>query len=65
MNVVQTARKAVFGETWALPIAVALLIGAAELLRQAAPRLWHDAGGLLLLAGTACVLVTLVQRGRR
>lgn len=56
MNRLATARKLILGETWRLPIAVAALIAAALALRAAAPSLWEDAGGPLLLAGTIASL---------
>ena len=43
-------RKLVLGETWALPVGVALAVGAAALLRAASDGAdwWHDAGGVIL-----------------
>ena len=43
-------RKLVLGETWVLPIAVALAVGAAALLRAASDGAswWRDAGGAIL-----------------
>ena len=49
-------RKLLLGETWALPAAVAMLVGAALALRAVAPDLWDDAGGFLLLAGAVAAL---------
>ena len=45
-------RKLVLGETWALPVGVALAVGAAALLRAASDGAvwWHDAGGVILAA---------------
>lgn len=62
MSVLGQARKAVFGETWALPIGVAALLGLAVLLKHAAADAWVDIGGPLLLAGAALILVVLVRR---
>jgi hypothetical protein len=64
VNLLQQARNAVFGETWALPVGVALLLGAAVAIKLAAPDLWQDLGGPLLLVGASVVLVALVERGR-
>ncbi len=43
-------RKLVLGETWALPVGVALAVVAAALLRAASDGAawWHDAGGVIL-----------------
>ena len=51
-------RKLVLGETWTLPIGVALAVGAAALLRAASDDAvwWRDAGGAILVA---LVLVAL------
>ncbi len=64
MNLVEQARKAVFGETWALPVAVAMLLGASVAIKLIAPDAWTDLGGPLLLAGAVAALVVLVERGR-
>lgn len=64
MSVLEQARTAVFGETWALPIAVAMLIGAAAALELTVPDAWREFGGVFLLAGGVVVLVALVDRGR-
>jgi hypothetical protein len=53
-------RALVLGETWVLPLAVAVVVGAAAILREAAPSLWHDAGGPLLGAAVAVALVATV-----
>lgn len=65
MSVLDQARKAVFGETWALPVAVAGLLGAAVLLKHLAPGAWEDFGGPMLLVGAALILVVLVRRAVR
>lgn len=61
MNALQQARKAIFGETWQLPVAVALLLLTACVARAVAPALWGDAGGPLLLAAVVFVFVTLTR----
>jgi hypothetical protein len=55
-------RKMVLGETWALPLAVGALVAAALVLRSAAPELWDDAGGFLLLAGAVVALTAALPR---
>jgi hypothetical protein len=58
------ARAAVLGETWRLPIGIALAVGTAALLRAAAgpDGWWRDAGGLVLLAGLTVALVVALRR---
>jgi hypothetical protein len=48
----QTLRKLVLGETWVLPIGIALAVGAAAILRVVAGPggWWEAAGGFVLLA---------------
>jgi hypothetical protein len=62
--VIKTLRKLVLGETWALPIGVAVAVGGAALLRAVAGDhgWWHDGGGFVLLA--LIVLALLVAVGR-
>jgi len=58
-------RLLVLGETWTLPLGVAVVLIAGAALREAAPNVWHDAGGLLLLAGMIAVLALAVVRSTR
>lgn len=60
----RTLRKLVLGETWILPLGIALVVGAAAIVSVAAESLWEDAGGPLLLAGTVGVLLVAVARER-
>jgi hypothetical protein len=48
----RTLRKLVLGETWSLPIGIAVAVAAAGAVRAAAGvgGWWKDAGGFLLLA---------------
>jgi hypothetical protein len=48
----RTLRKLVLGETWALPIgiAVAVLVAVAVRAASGAGAWWHDGGGFVLLA---------------
>lgn len=45
-------RKLVLGETWALPIGIAVAVAAAFVLREVAgsAEWWREAGGFVLLA---------------
>ena len=63
MTVLRTLRKLVLGETWVLPIGVAVVVGLALALREAAPAFFGDVGGFLVLAGVLVVLAVAVNRG--
>jgi hypothetical protein len=47
----RTLRKLVLGETWALPIGIAVAVGAAAIVRAVAGPAgwWESAGGFVLL----------------
>ena len=65
---IATLRKLVLGETWTLPIGVAVAVGAAGILRAVAGDhgWWHDAGGFVLLGLIVLALLAAVGRpGRR
>ena len=55
-----TARKLVFGETWAVPIGVALTLVAGLVLSSAS--WWPDAGGFLLLVLVLAALSVSLRR---
>jgi hypothetical protein len=55
-------RKMVLGETWALPIAVALLLALGLVLRAVASDFWDDVGGFLLLLGAVVALRCALPR---
>ena len=63
MTFLRTLRKLVLGETWVLPIGVALAVGGAAVLRALAGDhgWWRDAGGFVLLA---LVLAALLAAAR-
>jgi hypothetical protein len=60
--VIAQLRKLVLGETWSLPLGIAVTLLAGLALDAAGPGWWHRAGGFVLLAG---VLVTLAASLRR
>jgi hypothetical protein len=60
MSWLRAVRKAVFGETWVLPLGVALLVGGAAVLEALAPGGFDTAGGPLLAAGVIALLVLAV-----
>jgi hypothetical protein len=65
--VIRTLRKLILGETWVLPIGVALAVGAAGLLRALAGDhgWWRDGGGFVLLALIVVALLAAAGRPRR
>ena len=65
MSLLRTLRKLLFGETWLLPVGLAVTLAAAVLARQLLGDDWHDAGGFVLLAGVAGVLVLSVAVSAR
>jgi hypothetical protein len=64
MGTLHTLRKIVFGETWVLPIGIALAVGAAFVVRAVAGRdgWWQHGGGFVLLAGVVAALMVAVGR---
>jgi hypothetical protein len=65
LAILRGLRLLVLGETWTLPLGVAVVLLAGAVLREAVPNVWHDAGGLLLLLGTIAVLALAVVRSTR
>jgi hypothetical protein len=67
MTLVQTLRKLILGETWVLPIGVALAVGAAAVLRAVAGDggWWRSAGGFVLLGFVLVALLAAAGRPRR
>jgi hypothetical protein len=61
---VSALRKLVLGETWSLPLGVALVLVCGLVLDAAFgdDRWWHHAGGFLLLAGVVATLVLSLRR---
>jgi hypothetical protein len=55
----RTLRKLVLGETWTLPIGIAVAVGVAAIVRALAGSAdwWEDAGGFVLLVLLACAFV--------
>lgn len=65
---IRTLRKLVLGETWTLPIGVAVAVGGAGVLSAVAgdAEWWRDGGGFVLLALVLVALLVAVGRpGRR
>ena len=62
MNVLRRAKKLVLGETWVLPLGTAAVVLACALVaRPLLGETWDRAGGFILLAGVALVLVVSVS----
>jgi uncharacterized membrane protein len=62
----KTLRKLILGETWVLPICVALAVGTAGILRAVVGDhgWWRDAGGFVLLALVVACLLVAARRPR-
>jgi hypothetical protein len=65
MTTLRTLKKLLFGETWLLPIGVAIVMTVAVVIRPLNRDLWADIGGFVLLAGVVAVLLTCVSRSAR
>jgi hypothetical protein len=66
MSTVRALKKLLFGETWLLPVGVAVVVGfAALLVRPLAGDAWERLGGFALVAGVVCVLLMSVARSAR
>ena len=55
-------RKLVLGETWTLPLGVAITLLAGVALDAAGPGWWHRAGGFVVLAGAVATLAASLRR---
>jgi Sec-independent protein secretion pathway component TatC len=64
----RTITALLFGETWQLPVGLAVAIGVALVAREVLGDAWEHVGGFVLLAGVVLALVVSVAasaRGRR
>ena len=64
MTFVRSLRKLILGETWTLPIGIAVAVGAAAIVREIAGSngWWRHGGGFVLGAGLVVALVVAVAR---
>ena len=62
MTTLRTLKKLLLGETWTLPIGLALTFAGAATMRSLAPDAWSDIGGLALAAAVLLVLYVAVAR---
>lgn len=60
----RSLRKLLLGETWFLPLGIAVVLGLAALASVAGETLWHEAGGPLLLVAVLVLLIASVGRER-
>ncbi len=58
-------RKLVLGETWTLPLGVAVTLAIGLGLDAAEPGWWDRAGGFVLLACALATLTLALRRGAR
>ena len=65
MTTLRTLKKLLLGETWTLPIGVAVTLAGAALLRSLAPDVWSHLGGLALALAVLVVLYIGVARSAR
>jgi hypothetical protein len=66
MTTIRALKTLLFGETWLLPIGVAVVVGVAALLvRPLTGDAWEWLGGFALVAGVVCVLLMSVARSAR
>ena len=65
MTFLRTLKKLLFGETWLLPLGLALALLITLALKDALGDDWHHIGGFVLLVGVLTVIVTSVGRSAR
>jgi uncharacterized membrane protein YhhN len=66
VSTLRTLKKLVLGETWLLPLGVAVIVGGSALLiRPLVGAEWHHVGGLIIFAGILALLLVSVARDTR
>jgi hypothetical protein len=65
MSTVRTLKKLLLGETWTLPVGLAVTLAAAAAWRSLAPASWSEFGAVALAAGVLVVLCVAVGRSTR
>jgi hypothetical protein len=65
MTFLRTLKKLLFGETWLLPIGLALALLVTLIFKDTFSDHWHHIGGFVLLAGVLAVVVTSVGRSAK
>jgi hypothetical protein len=62
VSFLRSLRSLVLGETWALPLSVAALLGVGAVMRAASEEAWDALGAPYLLVGVIAVLLFNVRR---
>jgi hypothetical protein len=62
VSVLWTLKKLLLGETWLLPVGLAVAVAATLLVRDVLGSHWHQLGGFALLAAVIALSVTSVAR---
>jgi hypothetical protein len=65
MTTLRTIKQLLFGETWVLPIGLAITLAAGGTLHAFDTRDWPHLGGFILLAGVLLILLASVNRSAR
>jgi hypothetical protein len=65
MSALRTIKKLILGETWLLPLGIAIVIAGTALVVRPRIAHWDRVGGFILLAGVIAVLLLSVARGAR
>ena len=66
MTLLRQLRKAILGETWQLPLGIAVALGLSAAIRELAGDggWWHEDGGLVLCALLVVALALALPRRR-
>ena len=66
MSLLRQLRKAILGETWQLPLGIAVALGLAAVVRAAAGAegWWRSGGGFVLAVGLVVALAFALPRRR-
>lgn len=65
MTTLRTLKKLLLGETWVLPLGVAVTLAGGAALRSLAGDIWQHVGGLVMLVGVLTVLAASVETSVR
>jgi len=65
VTTLRTLKKLLLGETWILPIGVAVTVAAGAGLRALAGGAWQHVGGPIMLGGVLAVLAASVETSVR
>jgi hypothetical protein len=65
MSTLRALKKLLLGETWMLPLGIAVVVAAGLLVRPLASHVWEHLGGFMLLAGVLAVLLASVAGAAR